>query len=95
MPYIQGGINIKDWTLSDKKLSNEIKAWDGTTPGYKIWVTRVHGHASMVNPNWRRVLDTVRRMSDIFTWQWMMHNCIDGLRICTCSLLTSGGSLAR
>ena len=80
MPRIHGNIDIKDRKFTYKKLSKEFKAWGGHTTGHKTWVTRIHDHASMTNPNWRRLLDKVRKMNDRITWQWMSMNCIDGLQ---------------
>ena len=68
MPDIPALQDLSRWRLSDKKVSKELKSWDGTTPNYAQWVKRIHGHANLVNPNWRKVLDKVRTAPRKLTW---------------------------
>ena len=60
MPPVPALQDLSRWRLNDKKVSKELKAWDGLTPGYRQWVERIHDHAQLVNPYWRRLLDIIR-----------------------------------
>ena len=81
MPAIPGFIDLSKWRLADKKPSKEFKSWNGLTPGYAQWVERVHDHASLVNPHWRRLLDVVKVQKEPITWSRILDSrtAIDGL----------------
>ena len=55
-----GDLDMKQWSLQEKKISREFNSWDGMAANYKQWVARIHDHAQICNFNWRRLLDMVR-----------------------------------
>ena len=49
------------------------------TPGYRLWVTRMHDHAQMCNPGWRKVLDFARSRKHRLNFDVLRQITIDGL----------------
>ena len=74
-PYVH-----KDWCLTDKKVSKELKSFDGIAANDKQCHTRVRDHCHMFNPDWRRLLNLVEKSHAPITWAYMGISKIDALR---------------
>ena len=81
MPPVTKLGDLSDWELSKHKAPKEIVPWDGMTPGYRTWVTRIHDYAQSINPNWRRVLDYVKVSKVMLNWQNLRPCKIDCLTL--------------
>ncbi len=79
MPAIRGPCLHRDWCLSSTKVSKEPKAWDGLTNGYRNWVTRVHDHAQLCRPGWRRLLGMVRSNENLLSFEVIRASQINDL----------------
>ena len=79
MPAVPAMQDLSKWRLLEKKVSPQLKAWDGMTSSYRQWVERVHDHVNLVNPYWRRLLDFVRTTHFKLNWAIIMQSTVDGL----------------
>ena len=70
--------SAKEWKLTDKKTSKEMKAFDGVS-NYKNWAERVREHCMSVNAGWIRLLFFMQRESRQLNWAFLSQTTFDTL----------------
>ena len=58
---------MKTWAI-DRKVTKELKAFDGSSLSYKSWHDRIVDHVMRCNVHWGEVLSMVEKVQTPLTW---------------------------
>ena len=62
------GFDAKDWNTENKKVTKELRAFDGDMAAYDNWRRRIRDHFVSVNCNYAKIFDLVEQSKTPINW---------------------------